>query len=153
MYFLLFSDQVIFHAQQSFINHLTIPIEVHLQISQNPHRRKDHPLGYLNEEGSRQLEDALRSEGTPDCDPGSSEEVTSSSGVDSESKEGDTADGNSDWFLSIDADSSHPSLLVDEADIVGIRVKLRDEQSDWSEQFAVAGEMMREKFVAEVSCK
>ncbi|PIK40599.1 putative vacuolar protein sorting-associated protein 13B isoform X1 [Apostichopus japonicus] len=145
--------QVLFHAKQSFVNHLTIPIEIHLQVSSDdPDQDEDQPIGSLRENGALYLEDALQIEGALNADtkltgnPSQLEDAESRLGSEGRLQ----PEGNSNQFLPIDAESSHPSLVVDESDIVGVRVKLQGQESDWSEQFAIAGEMMREKFVIEV---
>lgn len=107
----------------------------------------------MRENGALYLEDALQIEGALNADT----KLTGNPSLleDAESRLGSEGrlqpEGNSNQFLPIDAESSHPSLVVDESDIVGVRVKLQGQESDWSEQFAIAGEMMREKFVIEVS--
>ena len=43
-----------------------------------------------------------------------------------------------------------PSLTCDDEDITGVRIKIADEESDWSEQFAVSGEMSRKQVIVKV---
>ncbi|XP_038051923.1 vacuolar protein sorting-associated protein 13B-like [Patiria miniata] len=54
-------------------------------------------------------------------------------------------------FHTLSANSSLPSLTCSSSDITGVRVKLNKEGGDWSEQFAISGEMSREQSVLKVS--